>query len=497
MTRLVVRGVARAFGATKALQRVDLEAAPGEVHAVVGENGAGKSTLMKILAGALAPDEGTITLDGSPFRPRNPAEARAAGIALVSQELALCLHMTVEENIVLGREPARYGRLDRTASRDVATKALQAAGRDLPLDARAGDLPIAEQQIVEIARALAAECRVLILDEPTSSLAKEDVARLFERVKALRARGTTILYISHFLEEVRLLADRFTVLRDGATSAKGTVAEVTDSEIVRAMAGRPVESLFPRSARSPGEVVLELEALAGARKPTSASLALRRGEVLGIAGLVGAGRTEMLRAVFGLDAVRSGRVTVKGATGAARPARRLAQGVGLLSEDRKGEGLALPLSIADNVTLSRLRGLGPLGLVLSKNQEAAAARWMAELSIKARAAAEPVATLSGGNQQKVALARLLHHDVDVWLLDEPTRGIDVGSKAQIYALIDRLATAGKAILLVSSYLPELLGVCDRIAVMCRGRLGEARPAGGWTEHALLEEATGLAAERAS
>ena len=497
MTRLAVRGVARAFGATQALRGVELEAAAGEVHAVVGENGAGKSTLMKILAGALAPDEGTITLDGTPFRPRNPAEARAAGIALVSQELALCPHMTVEENIVLGREPARHGRLDRPASRKIATTALKAAGRDLPLEARAGDLPIAEQQIVEIARALAAECRVLILDEPTSSLAKEDVARLFERVRALRARGTTVLYISHFLEEVRLLADRFTVLRDGATSATGTVAEVTDAEIVRAMAGRPVESLFPRSARTPGDVVLELDALAGVRKPVSASLKLRRGEVLGIAGLVGAGRTEMLRAVFGLDAVRSGKVSVKGATGAAGPADRLARGVGLLSEDRKVEGLALPLSIADNVTLSRLRGLGPLGLVLSKNQEAAANRWMTELAVKARGPAEPVATLSGGNQQKVALARLLHHDTDVWLLDEPTRGIDVGSKAQIYALIDRLAAAGKAVLLVSSYLPELLGVCDRIAVMCRGKLGEARPAGEWTEHALLEEATGLAAERAS
>jgi ribose transport system ATP-binding protein len=404
--------------------------------------------------------------------------------------------MTVEENIVLGREPVRRGLVDRRAAARVAEEALAAAGRRLPLETRAGDLPIADQQMVEIARALAADCKVLILDEPTSSLAKDDVDHLFQRIRILRDRGTTILYISHFLEEVRAVADRFTVLRDGATSAAGRVADTTDAEIVRAMAGRSVEALFPRSARTPGDAVLVLDQLAGVKKPARASLALRRGEVLGIAGLVGAGRTEMLRAVFGLDPVRSGAVRVGTWSGQASPRARWKQGVGLLSEDRKGEGLALPLSIADNVTLSRLSGLGPAGLVLEGRQGRAAARWITELSIRARGPEEPVGSLSGGNQQKVALARLLHHDVDVWLLDEPTRGIDVGSKAQIYALIDRLAAAGKAILLVSSYLPELLGVCDRIAVMCRGELGAAKPVEQWSEHGILEEATGVA-ERAS
>ncbi len=492
--RLAIRRVARAFGATKALVSVDLEARAGEVHAVVGENGAGKSTLMKILAGSLVPDGGTVSLDGAPYCPRDPADARRAGVAIVSQELALCPHMTVAENITLGREPTRSGLLNRGARDATARAALAHVGRgELPVDARVGDLPVAEQQLVEIARALSTgECRVLILDEPTSSLGRADVERLFDRVRALRAKGATVLYISHFLEEVRAIADAFTVLRDGATSKSGRVADVTDGDIVHAMAGRPVETLFKRTPRVPGDVVLELTELAGVRKPAKASLSLRRGEVLGIAGLLGAGRTEMLRAVFGLDPVARGTVRVKAFTGPATPKERLRQGMGLLSEDRKREGLALGLSIADNVTLSRLDAFGPAGFVSSKKEHAATQRWMNDLAVKAESPGQRVSDLSGGNQQKVALARLLHDDADVLLLDEPTRGIDVGSKAQIYALIDRLAVGGKAILVVSSYVPELLGACDRIAVMCRGTLGPARPASEWTEHALLEEATGIA-----
>jgi ribose transport system ATP-binding protein len=452
---------------------------------------------MKVLAGSIPSDAGTMTLDGAPYRPRDPAQARAAGVALVSQELSLCPHLTVAENIVLGREPRRFGLLDTKEAERVARAGIAAVGRDLPLDARVGDLPIAEQQLVEIARAVAWECRVLILDEPTSSLARADVERLFDLVRTVRDTGTTVLYISHFLEEVREVADRFTVLRDGETRAAGRVADVSDAEIVRAMAGRPVEALFVRGERrredgnGDREAVLTVEGLAGVAKPSHASLILHRGEVLGIAGLVGAGRTEMLRAIFGLDRVADGTIRVGALSGSAGPRERLAQGVGLLSEDRKREGLALSLSIADNVTLSRLEGLGPGPFVWPARQATATARWIGELGIKARDPAQPASELSGGNQQKVALARLLHHNVDVWLLDEPTRGIDVGSKAQVYALIDRLAAAGKAILFVSSYLPELLGVCDRIAVMCRGRLGQARPASEWTEHTLLEAATGL------
>jgi ribose transport system ATP-binding protein len=444
---------------------------------------------MNILAGALRPDAGEILLDGRPYRPRGPLDARRAGVAMVHQELSLCPHLSVAENILLGDLPARRGLVSRREMQRRAAEVLAplcSEGAALDPAARAGDLPPSAQQLVEIARALADEsCRVLILDEPTSSLSAAEVHRLFAVLRRLAERGLTLLYLSHFLEEVRAIARTFTVLRDGETAGRGEVAGATVDEIVRLMAGRPIERMFPRSERHPGEVILEVEGIVG---PGSASLSLRRGEVLGVAGLVGAGRTELLRAIFGLDPVRRGRVRVGAWMGPASPARRLAQGVGLLSEDRKGEGLCLPLSIADNLTLSRLAGLGPGPLVLGPRQDAAAAAWIARLGIRCRSPRQPVAELSGGNQQKVAIARLLYHGVDVLLLDEPTRGIDVESKAQIYGLIDAQAAAGKAVLVVSSYLPELLGLCDRIQVMRRGALGPARPAAELDEAAILKEA---------
>ncbi|HOB32247.1 MAG TPA: sugar ABC transporter ATP-binding protein, partial [Verrucomicrobiota bacterium] len=343
---------------------------------------------------------------------------------------------------------------------------------------------------LEIARAVALECRVLVLDEPTSSLTAQDVQKLFDLIRRLKARGISVIYISHFLEEVKEISDRFTVLRDGETVGTGTTAEASTDRIIALMVGRSVTDLYPRSPREPGETVLEVKGLSGHRKPEAASLELRRGEVLGISGLVGAGRTELLRAIFGLDRVKSGAIRVAAHVGRASPARRWAQRVGMVSEDRKTEGLALRLSVADNITLPRLRGLGPLGLVLPSRQRAACERWIERMSLKCQSAAQSVGALSGGNQQKVAIARLLHADVDVLLLDEPTRGVDVGSKAQIYRLIDELATRGKAVLMISSYIPELLGVCDRIAVMSRGRLGEARPREQWNEEALLAAAVG-------
>jgi ribose transport system ATP-binding protein len=344
---------------------------------------------------------------------------------------------------------------------------------------------------VEIARALAQEsCRVLILDEPTSSLGGDDVRRLFELIRRLASRGMGVIYISHFLEEVREVAHRVTVLRDGKTVGTRPVEELETSDIVRMMVGREVGELYPRSPRPEGEMVLEIEGLAGLTKPESAALALRRGEVLGIAGLVGAGRTELVRTLFGLDPIRRGTIRVGLYVGPHSPADRWRQGVGFLSEDRAGEGLALSLSVADNLTLSKLKGLGPGPIVLPSRQDEASQIHIDSLEIRCREPRQLAVELSGGNQQKVALARLLHHDVDIYLLDEPTRGIDVGSKARIYRLIDELAAAGKAVLMVSSYLPELLGVCDRIAVMCRGRLGPARPAEGLDEHQLLMEAVG-------
>ena len=496
--QLKMEGICKRFGATVALDDVGVEVCGGDVLALVGENGAGKSTLMKVLSGAVRADAGQLWLDGIPFRPANPLEARRAGVAMIYQELSLAPHLTVEENIMLGMEPTTLGVV---RCREVRRRSMEAIREfdnpELMPDARVGKLSVGSQQLVEIARALAIGCRVLVLDEPTSSLTEQDVRRLFELIGRLKQQGKAIVYISHFIEEVKQVADRVTVLRDGKVVGTSAVDTITTDEIIALMVGRQVEELYPRSARRPGEVVLEIEDLAGLEKPESASLQVRRGEVFGIAGLVGAGRTELLRSLFGLEPIRKGRIRLGIYTGPHSPMRRWMQGAGILSEDRKEEGLALSLSVADNVTLSRLRGFGPLGLVFPGRQDRATRQWIEKLGIRCHGPRAAVSSLSGGNQQRVALARLLQHDVEVLLLDEPTRGIDVAAKAIIYRLIDELATGSeadgrpaRAILMVSSYLPELLGVCDRVAVMCRGRLGPTYRIEEVDEHKLMLEATG-------
>jgi len=492
---LVALGLSKSFGATKALADVQLALQPGEVHALLGENGAGKSTLLKILAGTQKADSGTMELAGLAYAPSTPQEAQALGVAFVSQEPALCPDLSVAENILLGALPGRFGFVDRKEQWRRAGAALARVlpeGAPLPdLAQRAGDLGQGDRQLLCLARALAqAQCRILILDEPTSTLNSSEAERLFSVVRELKKGGIAILYVSHFLEEVERIADRYTVLRDGKFVHTGELAGTTRSELVKRMAGRDVHELFPRSARTPGEVVLELSELSGKKLPISASLTLRRGEVLGIAGLLGSGRSELLRAIFGLDAVKRGTLRVKALVGPATPRRRLAQGVGLLSEDRKGEGLAEALSLGDNITLSKLESLGSFGLVSPARRDAIARGYLSRLGVRARGPEQLARDLSGGNQQKLCFARLLHHGTDVLLLDEPTRGVDVGSRADLYRIIDELAARGNAVLMVSSYLPELLGVCDRIAVMVRGRLGAARPASERSEHDLLLEATG-------
>ncbi len=492
MSGLRLVGIRKSFGATRALANVSLAVAPGEVHALIGENGAGKSTLMKILSGAHGPDAGTMTLDGAPYAPEGPHDARRKGVAMIYQELNLALHLTAQENILLGMESARGGWIDRRASRERARSALAQLGHaDLPLDRAAGGFAIAEQQIIEIARALLGRPRVLILDEPTSSLTQADAGRLFGVVRRLRDQGVSVIYISHFLEECRSVADRFTVLKDGETVADGPMAGTGLDRIVTLMTGRAVTDLYPRTASRPGAPVLEVTAARAGPRLDGVSLQLRAGEILGLAGLIGAGRTDLVRAVFALDELAAGEVCVVDATaGRATPRRRWAQGLGFLSENRKEEGLMLGQPIADNVTLTKLGAFGRLGLVSGSRQRAAAQRWISTLAIKCRDPGQPVGHLSGGNQQKVALARLLEHPARIFLLDEPTRGIDVGSKAQIYRIIGELAAAGKAVLIVSSYLPELLGLCDRIGVMCRGRLAAVRPRGDWTEEEIMRLATG-------
>ncbi len=485
---LRLSGIRKRFGATVALDGVDLDVAPGEVHALVGENGAGKSTLMKILSGALAPDAGTMQLEGAAYAPDGPLPARRAGVVMVNQELAIAPHLSVAENIVLGAEPARAGLVRHAESRRLAGEALAQLGRpDIPLHVPAGALSIAEQQLVEIARALALGCRVLVLDEPTSSLTRADTEKLFALVRRLRDQGRSVIYISHFLEEVMALSDRYTVLRDGRSVATGLTPDTSTGHLAQLMVGRQVDELYVRTPRTPGDIALEVRDLAGPFKPTSASLTLRRGEVLGLAGLIGAGRSELLRAIFALDEVRAGDVRIGVHAGPASPRHRWRQGVGLLSEDRKGEGLALNLSLEHNLTLPRLDPfIRPAALAADTRA------WIDRLGVRCAGPAQPVGLLSGGNQQKIALARLLRNQADVLLLDEPTRGVDIGAKQNIYRLIDELAASGCAVLMVSSYLPELLGSCDRIAVMCRGILGPARPAAEWNEHQIMLAATGTA-----
>jgi ribose transport system ATP-binding protein len=415
---------------------------------------------------------------------------------MIYQELNLAPHLTVAENVVLGREPSRFGVIDRRRARETAQRALGRLDHaDLSPDTRVGDLGPGTRQIVEIARALSGDARVVVMDEPTSSLSRADGERLFAVVRKLAVAGVTVLYVSHFLEEIRRVADRFTVLRDGSSVARGSVQETSTRELAELMTGRALEEAFPRVEHVPGESILELDALAGTPLPAGVTLSLRRGEIFGVAGLLGSGRTEMLRAVFGLAPVKAGRVRVGAAWDrGAPPWIRLDQGVGLLSEDRATEGLALGMSIGQNVVLSHAGRLSSHGFLDPDVVAARARRFIDSLGIRCPGPDSKVGALSGGNQQKVALARLLDRDVDVLLLDEPTRGVDVGSRAEIYRIVGELAARGKAILFVSSYAPELIGVCDRVAVMHRGRLGGPREANEWTEATLLEAAaTGEAA----
>jgi ribose transport system ATP-binding protein len=486
---LRMTGIAKRFGATHALCGVSLALLPGQVLALIGENGAGKSTLMKVLSGAHSPDAGGMELAGQSYAPSGPHAARQAGVAMIYQELNLALDLSVEENVMLGQEHSRWGVVDRAAQRRQVRNALGRLGHAaLPLDLPVGRLSVGMQQLVEIARALVSNAKVIVFDEPTSSLARGDVERLFNTIARLRQEGLGVIYISHFLEEIRRVCDCYTVIRDGETVANGALDGTSEADIVSQMVGGGIEELYPSVPHTPGETVIAVTGLSGKEKPQDVSFELRRGEILGVAGLVGSGRTELLRSIFALDPVRSGRVRVGTIYPSASPKARIRAGLAYVSEDRAHEGLAQSRSIADNITYSRLFPYSRLGWLNLNQRRRAVAHWIERLDIKAASPDHSVATLSGGNQQKVALARVLHQRADVLLLDEPTRGIDVGTKATIYRLIGELAAAGKAILFVSSYFRELLRVCDRIAVLSRGRLLEMRPVDEWTEESLLSRA---------
>jgi ribose transport system ATP-binding protein len=488
---LTAANLSKRFGATQALVDVSLTARAGRVLALVGENGAGKSTLMKILSGAHRPDAGALHLDGVPYAPAHPLAARRAGVAMIYQELNLAPDLSVADNIMLGREEHRFGWLQRGRQYERVRAALDWLGHaELSPDAIVGRLSVGAQQLVEIARALVHDARLIVFDEPTSSLTQRDTQRLFDVIRRLKATGRGVIYISHFLEEIRAIGDDYAVLRDGRSVGAGSLAEVDEAQIVALMVGRTVTDLFPQVPHTPGDPLLTVHGLSGTSSPHAVELTLNRGEIFGLAGLVGAGRTELVRCLYGLDPVRQGQIKLAELTLSGGPRGRIRAGLGMVSEDRKREGLALSRSIADNLTLSRLEPYQVCGVMQPERRRAAVTEWLQTMQVKCRDQDQAIGELSGGNQQKVALGRVLHQGADLLLLDEPTRGIDVGTKADIYRLIGRLAAEGKTILFVSSYLTELLAMCDRIGVMSRGRLRAVRPTKEWTEATIMNIAVG-------
>jgi len=483
---LVAKGLGKRYGKNWVLRDADLTLAPGQVLALLGENGAGKSTLVKILSGAVSPDQGSVEIGGQGIPSGRPDLARQAGLAIVYQELSVCLDLSIEDNIMLGRERSRGGKLDRASQVRLVDGVLRRLGHtDLDPRTPLASLSMGQRQVVEIARALVDDARVLVLDEPTSSLAAADVAKLFETIRRLASQGISVIYISHFLEEVQQICDSYLVLRDGQVAGSGELAGVGHARIVELMVGRSVAELFPTIEHHPGELWLDVRDVVGDPLPRSVSFQVRRGEILGLAGLVGAGRTETLRILAGLAPCRSGEIFADGRPLTGSPAQRIGRGIALLSEDRKHEGLAQNLSIADNTVLSRLHPYSRGGWLRRAARDRAVEALARTLRIKSVGIEQPVVTLSGGNQQKVAIARVLHQDADCLLFDEPTRGVDVGTKAEIYRLMGRAAAENRAVVFVSSYFRELLELCDSIAVMARGKIVAVRPAAEWTEHGLL------------
>jgi ABC-type sugar transport system ATPase subunit len=488
---LSAAGLSKSFPGVRALEGVDFDLRPGEVHALLGENGAGKSTLIKILGGALVPDAGTVRLEGQALPLGDPLAVRRRGINVVYQELTLVPELTAGENIFLGREQGRPFLRRREMAR-AARELLDGLGARVAPGAPVRALSVAQQQLVEIARALANESKVIILDEPSATLSDPEVERLFRVLRGLRERGLGIVYISHRLEEIFAIADRVTVLRDGRPVACSPVAGVDRAQLIRWMVGRDVAEEFPPRAPAPGEAVLEVRGLACPPRFTDVSLTVRRGEIVGLAGLVGAGRTSVALALFGaLPGVR-GEVRLEG-----RPVRfgspfeAIRAGLGYVTEDRRRRGLFRLLSSSANITISYLRSLARLGLLSPGRERPAAAAAAKEFDVRAPAGlAQPAGTLSGGNQQKLLLARLLLRPRRLLVLDEPTRGIDVGAKAEIYALMNRLTAQGLGILMISSELPEVLGMSDRVVVMHEGRTAGELSRAQATPERVMELATG-------
>ena len=471
---LAMRGIRKAYPGVIALDGVHLEVQRGEVHVLLGENGAGKSTLMKILSGGEQMDAGVIAIDGRAIALGSPRMARDVGIAIIHQELALVPGMSVAENVFLGRAPTRVGLVDHARMVRESVVLLERVGASVDPRVLVETLSIAQRQLVEIARALSLDARILIMDEPTSALTVRETALLFETIRWLTARGTSVIYISHRLDEIFTIGNRITVLRDGRNVATRDVQAADRRELVHLMTDREVDELVPSAARVPGDVRLSVQGLCVRRTLHDISFSVRAGEIVGFAGLLGAGRTEIARAVFGLDAFDSGTIAVDGAVVEMQsPRDAIAAGIGFVTEDRTREGLVLMRSVRDNVALTIMKRLSRFGVVHRRSETSTAEESVRNLRIRTRGVTQRARELSGGNQQKVVLARWLATGARILLLDEPTRGVDVGAKQEIYQLINELASSGVAIVLMSSDLPEVLGLSDRLLVMREGRIAGA------------------------
>lgn len=495
-TLLHVASVSKAFAGVQALSAVSFELRPGEVHALVGENGAGKSTLIKLITGAHQPDSGTISIQGQIVPELDPLLARRLGIACIYQQPALFPDLTVAENLALNLEQGSGWRIvNWRQRRDQARELLQRVGARIAPEATVSRLSMPEQQLVEIAGAVGAKAKILIMDEPTASLAEQDVANLMQVIRELRGQGAGIIYISHRLEELFEIADRVTVLRDGTHVATKSMTDVNQTELIRLMVGREISAVFPKQQVPLGDVVLETRGLScsesGVRK---VSLKVRAGEILGMTGLVGAGRTEFARALFGLTPADGGQIVVRGrAVEINSPATAIQQGIAYVPEDRRRHGVILDLPVAQNASLAILNEIARGGLLDFSRERALAATYVEKLQVKTASLDTPVGHLSGGNQQKVALSRWLATRPAVLILDEPTQGIDVGAKAEIHRLMGDLARQGMAIIMISSELPEVLGMSDRIAVMRNGQIVGELPRTSATQEQILALALGHAA----
>ncbi len=480
-------GIDKSFPGVRALQGVQFDLYPGEVHALMGENGAGKSTLIRILAGAQRPDAGTIHIDGKPARIHSPRDAERLGIGVIYQEFNLVPTLSARENLFLGREKRRGPFLTPSRERREALKLFGHLNVDIDPESRISELTVAQQQAVEIAKAISLDARILVMDEPTAALTSQETQRLFQLIDELKRRGIGIVYVSHRMEEIFRLADRVTVMRDGRYVATRPVGEFTRHKLIEMMVGRKLENEFPKVKADIGQERLVVRNLRRGSAVKGVSFSIRRGEVVGLTGLVGAGRTEVARLIFGADRRDEGQIFLDGCELSIRsPVDAIHHGICLVTEDRKAQGLILPHSCRQNFGLPNLPSLSWLGFVREPAERAAFGRFVASLRIKVPHQDEPAKNLSGGNQQKVVLAKWLQANSDIILFDEPTRGIDVGAKHEIYQLINGLAKAGKAILMISSELPEILGMSDRILVMHEGRItGEITDVASATQESVL------------